>query len=75
MAIWRLIRDSDDGQAQYNGADVAVVEAADAAAAKVAALALDSNFPANYWTNATTEDLEAAPYLGGLFKQVDDKGF
>jgi hypothetical protein len=75
MAIWRLIRDTDDGQSQIDGMVVAVVEAATESAARTAALALDSRFPSNYWTTATAEDLEAAPYLGGLFTLVQDNGF
>ncbi len=75
MAIFRLIRDKDNGQAQINGADMAIVEAANGAAAITAADSLLPDFPAGYWADALVEDLEAAPYLGGVFTVVQDNGF
>lgn len=75
MAIFRLIRDKDNGQAQVNGCDMAIVEAANAGAARTAAEALLPDFPAGYWADALTEDLEANTYLGGVFTVVADNGF
>ena len=75
MSIWRLIRDKDNGQGQVNDADMALVEAASESAARTAAEAIQSDFPAGYWDDALAEDLEAAPYLGGVFTVVQDDGF
>lgn len=74
MAIWIVTRDRDDGVSQVDDQDTAIVEAVSAAAARTAALALDTRVPANYWTAAAAVDIEAAAYLGGLFKTVLNNG-
>ena len=74
MAIFIVTRDRDDGVKQIDDIDTAVVEAADIAAARTAALALDSRFPANYWATAVAVDIEASAYLGGMFRTVQDNG-
>lgn len=74
MAVWRLLRDRDDGAQEIDDINVAVVEAANESAARAAALALDSRFPSDYWDNATAEDIETPAFLGGLYSFVQDNG-
>lgn len=75
MAIFLLKRDTDDGSELVDDIDAAIVEAANAAAARTAALALDSRFPANYWTAAAAVDISTpGTYDGGLMKQIVDNG-
>lgn len=78
MAIWLVKRSTDDGTAEIDGVNSAIVEAANAGAARTAADALDARFTGytpTYFAAASADDLEAAAYLGGTFSTIVDLGF
>lgn len=74
MAIFTVTKGEDNGKELVNNVTLAVVEAANAAAAVTAANAL-SGIPAGYFPTGSAVDIETpGTYGGGLFHTVLDNG-
>lgn len=76
MSLWILKKPvhGDSPSPAIDGITMALVEAADIAAARAAAVALDSRFDATYWADSVNTEVQSdtisTSYQGGLYGNV-----